>query len=280
MAPVGKIELQLVSPWSHDVDVCHRPVYPKAVEFSLIIDHNLQLFSAHCANGEASAELLVACLGNIDIFMYQDGHGSEVSKSESAEIVGRIQRGDASAETEFVKRYSRSLFLLLLRHTDGDRSAANECTQETLLITLRKIRAGEIKKPRCLSVFVRQTGIYVSINYYRKQNRFVAFNKGNITYLRPQPSTAETDINFKQVRSILKEVLSELPADRDREILERYFLKEHLKKEICEELGLAPGHFDRILFRAKKRLRKILNGNKPLEAFLHSEMLDIANGYE
>ncbi len=197
-----------------------------------------------------------------------------------ADIVERIHAGDVSAETEFAKRYSRSLFLMLLKRTDGDGFAANECTQEALLITLAKMRAGNIREPEQISAFLRQTAIYVSVNYYRKQKRFVALHDENVTSLRTQSNTAEVEIHSKQIRSILTEVLSMLPMNRDREILDRYYLLEHSKNEICKRLDLSSDHFNRVLYRAKKRVRGVLDNNKPLEALLHSEIFEKVDDYE
>jgi len=212
--------------------------------------------------------------------MYQYGHESAESTLEPAEIVKRVQVGDTSAESEFVKRYSRSLLLMLKKRTNGDESVAEECTQEALLITLAKMRAGEIRKPEHISAFLRQTGIYVTVNYYRKQNRFVEFNHDNVIYLGAQSNMAEVEINSEQIRLILNEVLSKLPVDRDREILHRFFLLEYSKEKVCEDLDLSPGQFNRVLFRARKRIRKIINKNKPLEALLLSEVLDTIKCHE
>jgi hypothetical protein len=51
------------------------------------------------------------------------------------------------------------------------------------------------------------------------------------------------------------------------------------KALICEALDLTPRHFDRVLCRATKRIRKVLNKNRPLEALLHEELLEDINEY-
>lgn len=197
-----------------------------------------------------------------------------------AELVEKIHAGNKPVESEFVKRYSRSLFLMLLKRTGGDEFAANECTQEALIITLEKMRSGKIRAPDQISAFLRQTAIYVSVNYYRKQSRFVALEEENIVSLRTHLNTAESEINSKQIRAILGDVISTLPIQRDRELLVSFYLREQGKKAVCESLDLSPEHFDRVLFRAKKRLRKILNNNKPLKAFLLAEVFEDVDEYE
>ncbi|RLA50731.1 MAG: hypothetical protein DRR42_12275 [Gammaproteobacteria bacterium] len=186
-------------------------------------------------------------------------------------LVERIQQGVKSAESEFVEQFSRSVFLMLLKRTDGDEFVAHECTQETLLISLVKIRAGEIRKPQLISAFVRQTAINTTANYYRKHNRFVALGKE-----QPEPSVwgtdAASDIDGAQVQRSLMELLRLLPVQRDRELLDRFYLRDQEKKEICNSLNLTSAHFDRVLFRAKKRARDVLRTNKTLEALLYQRI--------
>jgi hypothetical protein len=45
---------------------------------------------------------------------------------------------------------------------------------------------------------------------------------------------------------------------RDKLILYRYYIQEQGKEQICQELGLVQRHFDRVAYRARERLRKIV----------------------
>ena len=49
-----------------------------------------------------------------------------------------------------------------------------------------------------------------------------------------------------------------MPVKRDREILTRFYVEDQDKDEICTALNLDSLHFNRVLFRARKRFRKIL----------------------
>lgn len=196
-----------------------------------------------------------------------------------AELVQKVRVGDKSAESEFVNRYSRSLFLMLLKRTNGDDFAAKECTQESLLITLLKMRSGDIREPSQVAAFLRGTAINVSINYYRSQSRYVALKEENIITLRTNTNIAEREIQSEQIRAGLEEMIYTLPTSRDRKILDGYFLHGQQKDALCENLSLSSGHFDRVLSRAKKRLRKIISKNKPLKEILHDEILEEVNEY-
>ena len=53
-------------------------------------------------------------------------------------------------------------------------------------------------------------------------------------------------------------MLDELPVQRDREILLRFYLNDEDKDSICAGLGVDSTHFNRVLFRAKERFRELV----------------------
>ena len=55
----------------------------------------------------------------------------------------------------------------------------------------------------------------------------------------------------------MKRVLSEMPSDRDRQILFRFYIAEDEKDSICRDLDLTSLHFNRVLFRARERYRDL-----------------------
>jgi RNA polymerase sigma-70 factor (ECF subfamily) len=54
---------------------------------------------------------------------------------------------------------------------------------------------------------------------------------------------------------IARQLLEQLSKKRDREILQRYYLEEEEKDTICEDMELTDLHFNRVIHRAKQRLR-------------------------
>jgi hypothetical protein len=58
-------------------------------------------------------------------------------------------------------------------------------------------------------------------------------------------------------------LLDELPTARDRQVLIRFYLDGSDKQSLCEEFGLSPKHFDRVLMRARSRLRTIIERRAP-----------------
>ena len=57
-------------------------------------------------------------------------------------------------------------------------------------------------------------------------------------------------------RESLLENIDGLNLERDRQILLRFYMQEQTKDEICDALLLDKDHFDRVISRARKRLRE------------------------
>jgi RNA polymerase sigma-70 factor (ECF subfamily) len=56
----------------------------------------------------------------------------------------------------------------------------------------------------------------------------------------------------------VRALLRELPHPRDRLMLKRFYLDDHDKEVICQELDLTEAAFNQALSRARKRFRQIL----------------------
>ena len=185
----------------------------------------------------------------------------------SANLVNKIQIGDEKAEAEFVEACSNHL-LLLLRNCTKNPDIASDCCQKTLLITLKKIRAGDIRKPQSILAFLRRTASNVVITHQRTENRYKNLG-GSVCRLTGQvenPATKELDLEV--VKCALTKLLSQLTVPRDREILQRFYLNEESKSSICWDFGIKPEHFDRVLYRAKQRVRLVLENQKDVRKVL------------
>ena len=83
-------------------------------------------------------------------------------------LVNHIAAGDRNAEAELIERYQRGVRLILLKRT-GNPQLANDLCQDTFVIILRKLRAGEINNPDNLVGYINRTAINVSIQHFRKE---------------------------------------------------------------------------------------------------------------
>jgi RNA polymerase sigma-70 factor (ECF subfamily) len=65
---------------------------------------------------------------------------------QACDLVSRIIAGDGFAESELAEHYSRPIKLILLKRT-GSVQLANDLCQDTFVVILKKLRAGDLRKP-------------------------------------------------------------------------------------------------------------------------------------
>jgi len=190
-----------------------------------------------------------------------------------ADLVSRIEAGDRLAESELVSQFGRGVRLILLKRT-GNPQLASDLAQDTLVVTLRKLRAGDLKNRAALPAFVRQIAINVSIDYFRRERRYVPQRDGMISpYLSHNDHKSE-EIDGQTVRMAIEGALKRMAVPRDREILRRFYLADEDKEQICESLDLSFTHFDRVLYRARNRMRELINEHPKLKELLIGALLD------
>jgi RNA polymerase sigma-70 factor (ECF subfamily) len=172
-------------------------------------------------------------------------------------LVARIRNGERAAEAELVARYSRGV-TLILRRAAAEPAVAEDLFQEIFLLLLEKIRAGELRDPDRLSGFVCSLARNMTVDYFRRRQpaETLADSGDSNSVPEPSPGPLERMMRIEDARSV-RQVLSELPSDRDREILFRFYIGEEDKGRICADLGLTALHFNRVLHRARDRFREI-----------------------
>lgn len=182
-----------------------------------------------------------------------------VASIEPAELVQSILDGDRQAEDAMVARYSRGVRFLLLGLTN-DASRADDLHQETFRLVVEKVRAGELREPSSLPAFIRQLARNLFIAEYRKKAKSPASQSADDDVAGPPDPTPSplTHLLHKERAGIVRTLLAELKPERDRDILFRFFIAEQGKEEICADYGLTSLHFNRVLHRARQRLKDLL----------------------
>jgi len=176
---------------------------------------------------------------------------------ESAEaLASRIFDGDRDAETQLVNYFQRGLKLLVLAKTQ-DASLADDIVQEAFTICIEKIRDGKLRENHKTKPYLFAIAMNVLRDYRRKQQRFTEWNEEDDH--RTVDNMGESAMFSDQQISVIKQYIQELPTQRDRDILESFYLNEVSKETLCKTMGIDSVHFSRVLFRAKQRLKVVLN---------------------
>jgi RNA polymerase sigma-70 factor, ECF subfamily len=174
-----------------------------------------------------------------------------------ADLVRRITSGDQQAEAELVERYSRGVMLIIRRELGGA-CMADDLYQETFRIALEKIRRGDVREPEKLPGFMCSIARNLVIDYFRRAARQESLTGVEEATPLPYPTPDQLEELLQREKgAIVRQVINELPSDRDRQILFRFYIAEEEKERICADLGLTGLHFNRVLFRARERYREL-----------------------
>ncbi|MFL6292633.1 MAG: RNA polymerase sigma factor [Thermoanaerobaculia bacterium] len=171
-------------------------------------------------------------------------------------LVRRIASGDAAAEGELFARYSRGLLYLLRRLAP---EMAEDLHQETFRIVLERLRRRELDEPEGLAGFLRGTARNLVIAERRKaaRRRTEADDEELAQAVHPAPGQLSAVLLDEEAETV-RQLIRELPTERDRQLLLRFYVTEEDKESLCADLGLDSLHFNRVLFRARQRFKELL----------------------
>ncbi len=177
---------------------------------------------------------------------------------QAADLVRRIQAGDRRAEEILVETYGEGLAFLVRRWTRDRETAADLC-QETLSRAIEKLRRGELRDPASLPSFLRGLAWNLSIDHYRRQSRHSEREAPLHAALDPpDPGPGPLASLLRQEKiGLARRLLDELPIERDRLVLLRFYLEEEDKERIEADLGLTRAEFNMVLFRARRRYQAL-----------------------
>jgi RNA polymerase sigma-70 factor (ECF subfamily) len=175
------------------------------------------------------------------------------------ELSRRIREGDASAESDLIRHFEPGLRVILRRRTGGDSGLLQDLVQETLWLVIQRLRGSGIDDPKKLAAFAAQTARNLAIASQRKTHRQKTDVDSDATILSIDPAQCVDAIAADVEAAVaVRTLLQELPHPRDRLMLKRFYLDDHEKENICQELDLTEAAFNQALSRARRRFRQIL----------------------
>lgn len=192
---------------------------------------------------------------------------SPLGADEIARIVTEALTGDRRAESRMLQAL-RPGVLAVLRFGAFHRFIdAEDLTQETLHIVVERVRARTIDDPRKVFAFAAATARNLALNAARKMLRQQTVVDSELVDELAQNLEMEqgelSESDDRHLAQAVADLLDELPTERDRQLLTRFYLDGIDKQQLCRDLGLSPKHFDRVLMRARSRLRTIIERRAP-----------------
>jgi len=186
------------------------------------------------------------------------------------DLVERIQRGEDSGMEELYKLFARGIRYYLCRQLGAQE--LDDKVHDTFVIVVQAIQRGELREPERLMGFVRtvvrrQVAAHIDKVVHSRREE-MDLDVG--VRIADRGRNPEQTVAFRQKVEFMLSVLASL-SDRDREILNRFYLREQTQEQICEEMGLTETQFRLLKSRAKARFgelgRRKLN-HKPLISVL------------
>ncbi|MEO7917513.1 MAG: sigma-70 family RNA polymerase sigma factor [Dokdonella sp.] len=174
-------------------------------------------------------------------------------------LAARIAAGDTSAETDFVRIFRPGVLMLVRRHSRPFDADIEDMAQDVMQSTITALRTGRLRDSDVLPAYLRSTVAFTVRSHYRKQHR-----RGEDRVVLVDDSFEVDDdpldnLKGHQLAGLLRKLIGELEIERDRRLMEHFYLREQSKEEVCAELGINEDHFHRVTYRARERLRDLLH---------------------
>jgi RNA polymerase sigma-70 factor (ECF subfamily) len=161
-------------------------------------------------------------------------------------------------QDELYVRYRRPLLQVFL-HRGIAREAAEDLLQRTFLQAIKKIRTDGLDDPAKLGGYLYRTACKLATAYWRGElSRQYDRDGESLLNLRDEAPSLEERLDHEKLAHCVRTLIGHLPTQRDREVLERYYLHEEPRTTIRESLQLTELQFNQVLWRARQRFGDIL----------------------
>jgi RNA polymerase sigma-70 factor, ECF subfamily len=169
-----------------------------------------------------------------------------------APVVEKVLAGDPTGFEVLYQSFS-SLRWYFLRYLDPE---LVEDTYHNLMLTVAtQIRKGDLREPERLAGYVKGIAHNHLFSLLRKPARRCESLPEHFEMVDTRPS-AEAELSRKEMVGIARRILRSLP-ERDRQVLERFYLKEQSPEQIQTELKLTATQFRLIKSRSKARFAEL-----------------------
>jgi len=178
----------------------------------------------------------------------------------SMHSTSQASAGAPESISEATLQQLRGGVLFLLRREVSEPAYAEDLCNEAFRIVLERLGRQPLEDPTRIAAFLAQTVRNLLIADRRKASRQRTVT-GEQTAIDEFPD-AEADPSASlqsQVRArAIRQVLREMPAFRDRQLLVRYYLNDEDIADICRDLDLTLKEFHKVTYRARERFRSLL----------------------
>ena len=176
---------------------------------------------------------------------------------EDSEILGLFWQRSESALAEVLKKYGKML-LHIAERIAGNKTAAEECLDDTLMALWRNIPPARPENLQAYSCKIVRNLAFKRLNYELAQKRSINASVP-IEELEAAVSDvgAEYELQRSEVLAIIDELLGRLSAEARAVFLKRYYFMDTVS-EISQDLRISEAKVKSILVRSRKKLAEII----------------------
>ena len=174
-----------------------------------------------------------------------DASDGELARAVAARAPGASE----VAESELYRRFAPRVRLYGLRHL-RDEESARDLMQQVMLLTIEKLRRGEVRDPDQIASFVLGTSRTMATAARRTEARRERLREA---FQAPE-AVAAPDAGATLDLDRLEECMRQL-ADRERSVMFLTFYAESAAATVAAEVGISEGNVRVIRHRALARLR-------------------------
>jgi RNA polymerase sigma-70 factor (ECF subfamily) len=195
---------------------------------------------------------LTAAGAAVSIALVRGSADTGLSAATDGEIARTIAAAPSGAaqpeESELYRRFARRVQMYGRKHLRDD-SAADDLAQQVLLVTIERLRAGDVRNPEEIGSFILGTSRLLAGSMTRKTRRRESLTaRFHAPALSVEPDVASGDTET------VERCLHALP-ERDRRVIMLTFYAEKTSPEIATELGVTGTVVRVARHRALARLR-------------------------
>ena len=169
-------------------------------------------------------------------------------------IAGGPPGSTDAEEAELYRRFAPRVRLYGRRHLQ-DAAAADDLAQDVLLLTIERLRAGEVRRPEEIGSFILGASRMTAHGDRRVARRRQALTTRFMDTRIETAPLSSTALDAPRVAACLRAL-----AERDRLVVMLTYYADQAAPRIAEDLGVSPGAVRAIRHRAMARLRDCVLG--------------------
>jgi RNA polymerase sigma factor (sigma-70 family) len=190
---------------------------------------------------------------------------AQIGKRDDIPLVKALAEG-SELQNQLYVRYRRPLMQVFLQRRIAH-DAAEDLLQRTFACAVKKIRTEGLDDPGNLGGYLYRTARNLATRYWQQETARQHDGDGALlSNLVDEALSLEERLGQEQLAECVRELMERLPVQRDREVLERHYLREEPREVIRESLQLTDLQFNQVLWRTRQRFGDILRGHGFAEA--------------